>query len=558
MMFRNLLPIMLAALGTAGCTSLENVDRTMTRSETTSADASHLVDRMTATQAKAPRPAVVFDDQPLVDLRPMAIAQRLRRDQPLGCNITFAPMGPMDLLTFSQTVTRICGLPVRVTPDALAVVAKDKATPNTGANTQPGIPPLPQAGPPPLNSNAPQAAPSPMMISGIRWANQPLEGLLDVVTSRLGLNWSARDGVIKIYYTDTRTFRFLAIASDTEMDSVVQSGTTTTSGVGGTTGGTSDSGGVSGESGSSQTTSVKIKSSIAADLTKSIQSMLSPGLGRMSMSLSTGTVTVTDTPDVLSRIDEFLELQNKTLMRQVLLNVKVLSVTLEDKDSLGIDWTLVYKSIGSELTGGLTNVFPIDPGASSGSIGIIPNASGSLGRWAGSTATINALAKQGRVSTVTSPSVTTLNLQPVPVQVARQTSYLASVSTTNTPDVGSQTSLTPGTVTTGFNMNLLPYVTPDDRLLLQYSINLSSLQNLRSVSSGDNTIEIPEVDNRIFSQRVRLRSGETLILSGFEQTIDNGVMQGVGDARNLLLGGGRTADNRREVIVVLITPVVMD
>lgn len=146
----------------------------------------------------------------------------------------------------------------------------------------------------------------------------------------------------------------------------------------------------------------------------------------------------------------------------------------------------------------------------------------------------------------------------MPVQVARQTSYLASVQTTNTAQVGSTTALTPGTVTTGFNMNLLPYVMPDNNLLLQYSINLSALQRLRSVTSGGSTIEIPEVDNRIFSQKVRLKSGETLVLSGFEQSIDNGNKQGVGNPNNILLGGGMGTDNRRDVIVVLITPVVMD
>jgi len=171
---------------------------------------------------------------------------------------------------------------------------------------------------------------------------------------------------------------------------------------------------------------------------------------------------------------------------------------------------------------------------------------------------IQALSQQGSVSTITSPSITTLNLQPAPVQVARQTSYLASVTTTATAQVGSSTSLTPGTVTTGFNMNLLPYVMNDRQVLLQYSINLSALQRIRQVKSGDNMIEIPEVDNRIFSQKVRLKSGETLVLSGFEQSIDTGNTSGVGSAWNPLLGGGMNSERRRDVIVILINPLVLD
>lgn len=227
-------------------------------------------------------------------------------------------------------------------------------------------------------------------------------------------------------------------------------------------------------------------------------------------------------------------------------------MTLTDKDDLGIDWNLVYKAVNGKWGLGWKNVTQTDAAAVQGSVSILDTSS----QWAGSNLLVKALAQQGRVSTITSPSVTTLNLQPVPVQVARQTSYLASIQTTNTADVGSTTSLTPGTVTSGFNMNLLPYVMPGKELLLRYSINLSALKQIRQVSSGDNTIEIPEVDNRIFSQMVKLRSGETLVLSGFEQSVDNGSKAGVGSASNWLMGGSLKRDNSKDVIVVLITPIV--
>lgn len=62
-------------------------------------------------------------------------------------------------------------------------------------------------------------------ISGIRWDGKPLPGLLDAVTSRLGLSWTFRDGAVQIHYLDTRVFRIYAIQSKTNMQSVVQSGT---------------------------------------------------------------------------------------------------------------------------------------------------------------------------------------------------------------------------------------------------------------------------------------------------------------------------------------------
>ena len=48
------------------------------------------------------------------------------------------------------------------------------------------------------------------------------------------------------------------------------------------------------------------------------------------------------------------------------------------------------------------------------------------------------------------------------------------------------------------------------------------------------------------------------MLSGFEQSIDTGNASGVGSAWNPLFGGGMNSERRRDVIVILINPVVLD
>ncbi|MEJ3608994.1 hypothetical protein [Pseudomonas sp. KBN10P05918] len=144
--------------------------------------------------------------------------------------------------------------------------------------------------------------------------------------------------------------------------------------------------------------------------------------------------------------------ENESITKQVLLNVNVLSVALTDKDQLGIDWNLVYKSLNNKWGIGLKNTMPgIDQSAISGSVSILDTANSA---WAGSKAMVQALAQQGRVSTVRSPSVTTLNLQSAPIQIGRYDSYLASSQISNVAQVGSTTSLIPGAVTSGYNMSL--------------------------------------------------------------------------------------------------------
>lgn len=469
--------------------------------------------------------------QPWVSKKAIKIVtERIPRS--INCEITFATGTPMALNEFSTLINKLCGLPVRITPDAeekLSGVSGGKQDRRSGSNK---------------NGSESQK------ITGIRWEGK-LDGLLDVVAASLGLSWKYSNGEINLYYLDSRTFYIYAIPSETEMKSVVQSG------VDAGLKGDSQGGGGSGEGKSSQTTSISLKSSMVQDIGKSIESMLTPGFGRLSASSATGTITVTDTPEVLNRIQHYIDAENRSITKQVLLNVKVISVTLNDDNQFDINWNLIYqtKSVAAGLKGASSSI-KVGDGFNT-TVNILD------GNFNTSTLLLDALATQGEVSLITSPSVTTLNLQPVPVQVATETSYLARVESNNNAvgtvgGVNQSSSLIPGTVTSGFNMNLLPFVMPNNQLLLQYSINLSELKDIKTVESGNNQIQTPEIDNRIFSQKVKLRSGQTLVLSGFEQMKTKSNRKGTGMASNWLLGGGVKAENKRSIIVIMITPVVME
>jgi len=371
----------------------------------------------------------------------------------------------------------------------------------------------------------------------------------------MGLSWKYTGGDVNLYYLESRTFNIYAIPSTTDMRSVVQSGID--AGIGSVQEG-SASGGDSNNGQSSQTTSVALKTDMVTDIQQSVQSMLTQKVGRLSASPSTGTITVTDTPEVLDRIQRYIDGENNAITKQVLLNVKVLSITLDDSNQFGIDWNLIYK--GDTFGSGISGVPGVLSNGNSGS----NNVSASIlnGNFVDSSLLMDSLSQQGKVSVITSPSVTTLNMQPVPVQVATQTSYLARVESSSTANVGTSVTLTPGTITSGFNMNLLPFVMQDNKLLLQYSVNISELKSLKEVKSNDsdsgNKIQVPEVENRIFSQKVKLNSGQTLVLSGFEQKATQASRSGFGNAFNWLLGGGVSSSDKRNIIVIMISPVVME
>lgn len=447
-------------------------------------------------------------------------------------------------------LTQISGVPTSVAEAARRAgldaqsSASNEAT--TALNGAPGGAPTmaPPPMPTPMGIGMPPATPTaqttPLVYSG------KVSGMLDLIASRFGVSWEWDGKGIYFFKTKSQTFRLAALPGDTSLASRV--GTQSNNATGGSQGSQA-----SGSSSSELRAGVEFSGlSIWKGIEDSIRTMMSPD-GKLVVTASTGTITVDDTPLVFDRVSKFVEEQNKALSRQVVINVRVLAVDLSKSHEYGINWEMVYENIGRSIGASLSNLAEPVTGGTNLALRVLPGAS----MFGGSSAVIQALSKQGRVSQVTSASLVTINNQPAPIQVGRQTAYLASSTTTiGTGGAGNTVTLQPGQVTTGFSMNMLPHILDSNRLMLQYSGDISTLTRLSTVVSGGSSIQTPEIDTRNFMQRTFLNSGETLVVTGFEQFALNGDTQGVGSAENLALGGRLTARDTKTVLVVLIQPVV--
>lgn len=544
--------------------SVQRVNEAFDRSELQGQTAGQYTKYLQNQQHQQARDTVLFSSKPWVSTEPLVTKRELPFS--LDRDIAYRPAGTVSITEVAQAITKETGLPVIVAPDAINPGILSSGKPSSNAAQPIPAAPNPDSLAGLMPSGVIGAIPSEAgafdlglgasgLISGIKFSGK-VSGLLNQVTSRLGLSWHFDQELqgVRITYFDTRTFDVWTFGDELDIESTVKSGLLTSTGSGNS--GTSTTSGATGESGSNQSTKSIYKSSLMSDIENNVKAMLSmQPPGRLFLSRTTGTLTVSDRPEVLNRIGTFLKDTNRSITRQVLFNVKVYEVNFTDTDQTAVNWTAVYKSISGNWGFGLSNtVAGISTDAISATGSILDTSSSP---WAGSKAVLQALSEQGRVSEVRSPSVTTLNLQPAPIQIGRVQSYIASSSTTTTASVGSSTSLTPATITSGFNMMLLPKLLDKENMLLMITLSISSNPNFKDFESNDAKVQVTDYDTKNAAPKVRLRSGETLIITGFDENSDNVNKSGVGSANFFGLGGGRTRSTVHSALVVLVTPIVL-
>ncbi|MBO7656171.1 MAG: hypothetical protein J6S80_00380 [Alphaproteobacteria bacterium] len=385
-----------------------------------------------------------------------------------------------------------------------------------------------------------------------------LSGLLSQVATDLDLLWYYDKTAIVFYETETKTFTLYALGTDVSYQSTVQ---------------TDNGNQVYLESTLKEWD--EVESTIASIVGKSENA-------NFTVSRSLGTITVTAPPSVLARVGDYIARQNKRLSQLVTIDVKVLQVSIANDSAFGLNLAAAINSASglnivanpknnlasteassmniavlSNTVSALTGATHMENGSSvAGAYTQDQINNGSLSAMAGSTALIEALAKQGKVSLVTNVGVTTRNNRVAPVNNTKSTGYIKRFESRNFTTVESST-VDQDNLETGFSMQLLPNVLENGKILLLFRMSVRELLKMSSQTIGEVTLQLPEVEERSFMQEVIMESGQMLVVSGFEKQSNNDTRYGLGDPDFMLLSGSRETASQRDVLVVILTPQVL-
>ena len=568
MLKKSTLAVLICSTLLQGC-ALERINDVQRSAGNTADEASALI-----RQAAENRPVVQFQNSQYVSPVPLPTAKYDAPREVVNCNMPYRAKTPQDIWQFSQDIATVCHIRTRVTPDAAAMLGGRGAESGSPTQRLASVPspalsaagdmrPLDSFGTGSTASSTAPAQGTSRTFSGVTYTGN-LGGLLDIVTARLGISWKYEDGMVTFFYLQTARFDIEPSDAKYALTGSVVSGVSNSSSSDGGTGsgssGSSSGGGVSGESGTSLKSDTIMGNNLYDDLKSTAESMLTPGVGRLDMNKTTGTVVITDVPEVVRRVGEYLTSENKALSRQVNLKVVIYTVNSETSDAIGIDWNVIYKTLASKY--GINLAGPAGTVADAGSLSfsVLDTATGAARQFAGSSFLFDALSKQAKVADVRTIPLMTTNMASASVVVGRQISYLKSVATTvystGSTTLPSQT-LTPGSVTTGTNITIFPKILDGgDRMMLNMFLNISSLIQLRQITSDTERLEAPEVDSRSVPQRVWLKPGQTVVISGLEQNVATSNRQGQLSPDNQITGGQRSGDQTRQSFVITVTPYI--
>ncbi|WP_243879882.1 pilus (MSHA type) biogenesis protein MshL [Shewanella algae] len=313
--------------------------------------------------------------------------------------------------------------------------------------------------------------------------------------------------------------------------------------------------------------SSRTKTDFWGELQKTLESILgSSGDGRsVVVTPQAGLVTVRANPDELRQIRSFLSTAESHLQRQVILEAKILEVTLSDGYQQGIQWQDV---LGSALANGNTKV---NFGTSEGSFGDqITEAIGGVTslslKGTDFTAMITLLDTQGDVDVLSSPRVTASNNQKAVIKVGRDEYFVTDVSSTTvastTPVTSPEVELTP--FFSGIALDVTPQIDKDGSVLLHVHPSVTDVkEQKKSIKISDSSLDLPLAQSEIRESDtvIKALSGDVVVIGGLMKSENTEVVSKVPLLGDIPFIGeaftNRSKLKRKTELVILLKPTVV-
>lgn len=303
-----------------------------------------------------------------------------------------------------------------------------------------------------------------------------------------------------------------------------------------------------------------------------------------------GVILVRAFPREIRAAEQYLRAIQAIADRQVMLEAKILEVTLSESFQAGVNWASFNGAHNRTTIGNVQSSTTLQPSVSgtgqtlTGADGaaFVPGVAGSIAsaatggffglalQTANFAALINFLETQGSVSVLSSPRVATLNNQKAVLKVGTDELYVTNVTTNTTTNAAGNSTLSP-TVTlqpyfSGISLDVTPQIDGEDNIVLHIHPAVTTVSEKEKIidlgTQGQFKLPLAASTVNETDSIVRARDGYIVAIGGLmsqsSQIDRSGLPGSLGSDSGSLLGQrGRTA-KKRELVILLKPTLVKD
>ena len=322
------------------------------------------------------------------------------------------------------------------------------------------------------------------------------------------------------------------------------------------------------------------------ELTSAVQGLIGSDDGRkVVVQPQAGLVVVVALPRELRQVDEYLQSVQRNMLRQVVIEAKIIEVTLGDGFQSGINWAaLATTSSGrGALIGQTAQGVGLIPGISSGGLSIrepgsqtpFLEAFAAEALGGGFTAALNfkdfqgfidLLETQGDVQVLSSPRISTVNNQKAVIKVGSDEFFVTDITsdTTTGTTTNSSTDITLTPFFSGIALDVMPQIDENGAIILHIHPTVSEVvdqQKQIRLFGVDQSLPLAFSTVRESDSVVRAESGQLVVIGGLmqEKTANNrdgvpllGRIPGIGG----LFRNTRMTSSKSELVILLRPQVI--
>lgn len=321
------------------------------------------------------------------------------------------------------------------------------------------------------------------------------------------------------------------------------------------------------------------------DLKEALAILLPPEEGRhVVVSPQAGLVTIRALPSEIAVVKDFLTQSQESLQRQVVLEARIIEVTLNDGYQQGVRWDRIASGLTGRANFGFsggalaTNFAANTPAGIDPAINAVNGIGNAISTDIGGVSTlriaagdfdgvINLLQTQGDVQMLSNPRVTVTNNQKAVIKVGQDEYFVTDVSTSeqlNAANTQNDNDIELTPFFSGIALDVTPQIDRSGSVILHVHPSVTeTAEQTKVIQVGEQQIQLPLAQSNIRESDtvIRARDGEIVVIGGLMETVTNDTESKtpfLGDIPvfgNLFKNVAKTQTKRE--LVILIRPSVV-